>query len=135
MARYDAFWEPDLRPEIGMQMNVPLHNARRAAAVNEAEEGLLQRRWEFQNLIDEVRFEVQSAHARADQARQVVGLYEERILPASRRNVESAQANYTSGKLDFLRLIDAQRQVIRREGPGSQYIKVLGANAVPGRGD
>ena len=25
--------------------------------------------------------------------------------------MESAQANYTSGKLDFLRLIDAQRQL------------------------
>ena len=111
MAKYDAFWQPDLRPEIGMQMNVPLHNARRAAAVNEAEASVQQRRWEYQSLIDEVRFEVQSAHARAEQAQQVVGLYQERILPASRRNVESAQANYTSGKLDFLRLIDAQRQL------------------------
>ena len=111
MAKYDAFWQPDLRPEIGMQMNVPLHNARRTAAVNEAEASVQQRRWEYQSLIDEVRFEVQSAHARAEQAQQVVGLYQERILPASRRNVESAQANYTSGKLDFLRLIDAQRQL------------------------
>ncbi len=111
MAKYDAFMPEDIRPAVGMQINVPLPNAQRAAAVSEAEDRVQQRRWEYQNLMDVVRFEVQSAHARAEQARQVVGLYQERILPASRRNVESAQVNYTSGKLDFLRLIDAQRQL------------------------
>ncbi len=29
VAKYDAFWQGDLRPEIGMQMNVPLPNGRR----------------------------------------------------------------------------------------------------------
>ncbi len=111
MAKYDAFMPDDIRPAVGMQMNVPLPNGRRAAAVCEAEARVQQRRWEYQNLLDNVRYDVQSAHARAEQARQVVGLYQERILPLSRRNVESAQANYTSGKLDFLRLIDAQRQL------------------------
>jgi outer membrane protein TolC len=111
MAKYDTFMPDDIRPAVGMQINVPLDNARRSAAVNEAEARVQQRRWEYQNLLDEVRFEVQSAHAQAEQAGQVVALYRDKILPASRRNVESAQANYTSGKLDFLRLIDAQRQL------------------------
>lgn len=111
MARYDAFMPENIRPAIGMEMNVPLPNARRAAEVSEAEARVQQRRWDYQNLLDGVRYEVQSAHARAEQARQVVALYRERILPLSRRNVESAQANYVSGKLDFLRLIDAQRQL------------------------
>ena len=58
-----------------------------------------------------MRFEVQSAIDRASQSQQVIRLYEEEILPATKRNAESALANYTSGKLDFLRLIDAERQV------------------------
>ena len=62
-------------------------------------------------MLDSVRFEVQSAHDRAAQSREVVRLYEEKILPVSQRNIESAQANYTSGKLDFLRLLDAERQL------------------------
>jgi cobalt-zinc-cadmium efflux system outer membrane protein len=49
--------------------------------------------------------------SRAAQSQQVIRLYEEKILPATQRSVESAQSNYTSGSLDFLRLIDAQRQV------------------------
>jgi len=54
---------------------------------------------------------VQSAYERAVQARVAVVLLETKILPASERNLESAQANYTSGKIDFLRLIDAERQL------------------------
>ncbi len=111
VAKYDAFMPDSIRPAVGMQMNVPLQLSRRSAAVREAEAAVEQRCWEYQNLLDTVRFEVQSAHDRAAQSREVVRLYEEKILPVSRRNIESAQANYTSGKLDFLRLLDAERQL------------------------
>ena len=111
VAKYDGFMPDYMRPQVGMQMNVPLQLSRRSAAVREAEALVQQRRWEYQNLLDSVRFEVQSAHDRAVQSREVVRLYEEKILPASQRNIESAQANYTSGKLDFLRLLDAERQL------------------------
>jgi outer membrane protein TolC len=110
-AKYDGFMPDDMRAQVGMQMNVPLQFSRRSAAVREAEARTQQRRWEYQNLLDSVRFEVQSAHDRAAQARQVVRLFEDKILPISQRNVESAQVNYTSGKLDFLRLLDAERQL------------------------
>jgi cobalt-zinc-cadmium efflux system outer membrane protein len=53
---------------------------------------------------------VQAARDRLAQQRQVIRLYDERILPTAQRSLQSAQANYTAGKLDFLRLIDAQRQ-------------------------
>jgi outer membrane protein TolC len=111
VAKYDAFMPVDQRAEVGMEVNVPLHNARRSAAVSEAENRLAQRRAEYQELLDQVQFEVQSAHERATQSQQVIRLYEDKILPATQRSLDSAQANYTSGKLDFLRLIDAQRQV------------------------
>jgi outer membrane protein, heavy metal efflux system len=111
VAKYDGFMPEDMRPQVGMQMNVPLQLSRRSAAVREAEARVQQRRWEYQNLLDSVRFEVQSAHDRAAQSQEVVRLYEEKILPVSQRNIESAQANYTSGKLDFLRLLDAERQL------------------------
>jgi len=39
-------------------------------------------------------------------------LYRDRIVPAAKQNVESARAGYTAGKVDFLRLIEAQRQLI-----------------------
>jgi outer membrane protein TolC len=111
VAKYDGFMPENMRPQVGMELNVPLQNSRRSAAVREAEERLQQRRAEYQDRLDQVRFEVQSALDRAAQSQRVIRLYEEKILPATQRSVESAQTNYTSGKLDFLRLLDAERQV------------------------
>ena len=111
VAKYDGFMPEDMRPQVGMELNVPLQRSRRSAAVREASERLQQRRAEYQERLDQVRFEVQSAFDRAAQSQRVIHLYEEKILPATQRSVESAVANYTSGKLDFLRLLDSERQV------------------------
>ena len=110
-AKYDAFMPVDMRAEVGVELNVPIRFQRRSAAVCEASERLRQRRAEYQGLLDQAQFEVQSAWARASQAQHVIRLYEEKILPATQRSLDSAQANYTSGPLDFLRLLDAERQV------------------------
>jgi outer membrane protein TolC len=111
VARYDGFMPENMRPAIGMDINIPLHNARRSAAVCEAEERLAQRRAEYQERLDQVRYEVQVGRERASQSRRVVRIYEEKILPAAQRSLDSAVANYTAGKLDFLRLLDAERQL------------------------
>jgi outer membrane protein TolC len=111
IAKYDGFMPENMRPEVGMELNVPLQRGRRSAAVREASERLEQRRAEYQDRLDQVRFEVQSAHDRAAQSQRVIRLYEEKILPATQRSVDSALSTYTSGKLDFLRLLDAERQV------------------------
>ena len=66
---------------------------------------------EYQDRLDQVRDEVQSGLDRASQSQRVVRLYEQKILPAAQRSLDSALANYTSGKLDFLRLLDAERQL------------------------
>jgi len=111
VARYDGFMPEDMRPQVGVDVNVPLRNARRSAAVREASNRIAQRRAEYQDRLDQVRYEVQSGLSRASQSQRVVRLYEEKILPAAQRSLDSGLANYTSGKLDFLRLIDAQRQL------------------------
>ncbi|MCX7425238.1 MAG: TolC family protein [Planctomycetia bacterium] len=111
VAKYDGFMPEEMRPQVGMELNVPLQRARRSAAVREASEQYHQRCAEYEDRLDQVRFEVQSARDRAAQSQEVIRLYEEKILPATQRSVESALANYTSGTLDFLRLIDSERQV------------------------
>jgi outer membrane protein, heavy metal efflux system len=114
VARYDANMPVDMRSQVGMNVNVPLWQARRSGAVREACERLQQRRAEYQDLADRVRYEVHAAYQRTVQAQTAVGLYRQRILPAAEHNVQSAQANYVSGKLDFLRLVDAQRQLAQQ---------------------
>ena len=111
--RYDNFWsQSSLRGQVGVNMNVPLFREKRYATVREAQWRLSQRRAEYEQRIDDINREVQTAFERFDEAQQTVGLYREQILPAARKNVDSAFAAYETTKGDFLRLVAAQRQLI-----------------------
>ncbi len=111
VAKYDAFMPEEMRPQVGMDINIPIRNARRFAAVHEAQNTLAQRRAEYQTLLDTVRFEVQSTYIQVTQAAEAVRLYREHTLPAAENSLASAQATYTTGSLDFLRLLDAERRL------------------------
>ncbi|MHB8969522.1 MAG: TolC family protein [Pirellulaceae bacterium] len=111
VAKYDGFMPEEMRPQVGIDINVPTRFTRRSAAVREASNRLQQRCAEYQDLLDQTRYEVQSAFDRTIQTERTVRLFEEKILPAAQRSLDSALANYTSDKLDFLRLLDAERQL------------------------
>ncbi|MHB8898379.1 MAG: TolC family protein [Thermoguttaceae bacterium] len=111
VARYDGFMPEEMRPQVGVDFNVPIRYDRREAAVREACNRLAQRRAEYQDRLDQVRYQVQSSFTRVAQAAEVVRLYRDRTLPAAQRSLESAQVNYTTGNLDFIRLLDAERQL------------------------
>ncbi|HTI51899.1 MAG TPA: TolC family protein, partial [Planctomycetaceae bacterium] len=113
MGRYDQFWtDVEQRPQVGMNVNVPLNQTRRKAAVREAMFRLSKMQAEYDQQVDNIGHDVEAGLARLDGSRQTVALYATRILPASRANVESANSGYVAGTVDFLRLIQAQRELI-----------------------
>lgn len=113
MGRYDTFWqEPQLRAMVGLNANVPLYRRRLDAAVCEASFRLSQRRAEYRQRLDDINRDVQTAYEQLEATRQLVELYQRQTLPASQQNVESARAGYVAGRVDFLRLIEAERQLI-----------------------
>lgn len=113
MGRYDAFWqEQPLRAMVGVNANVPIYRGRLDAAVCEATFRLSQRRAEYRQRVDDVNREVQTAYEQLRATQQLVDLYERRTVPAAQQNVESARAGYVAGRVDFLRLIEAERQLI-----------------------
>jgi outer membrane protein TolC len=110
--RHDEFMpESSMYNQLGVNVNVPLYQAKRHAAVRESHARACRQRAEYQSRIDEVAFEVQSAAHRVSEAREVLKLYEANILPTVRASIDSARENYVAGRLDFLRLIEAQRQL------------------------
>jgi outer membrane protein TolC len=113
VARYDAFWQEEpLRPMIGMNVNVPIYIQKRWAAVREAEARRTQQQAALDSQVSEISFLVEQAYQRVHESAETVKVYNERILPSARHSVEAAQASYTSGRLDFLRLIESQRQLL-----------------------
>jgi len=112
MARYDGFWqERELRPMVGLNLNLPIQLERRRAAVREAIARVTRERAEFEQLLDQIQYEVHAAFERVNESHRVVDLYAKRIIPAAKDNLESARAGYIAGRVDFLRLIEAQRQL------------------------
>jgi outer membrane protein TolC len=102
----------DLSTMLGVRLNLPVYHGRRNGAIAEAEARLAQRKAELARLTDQVNFQVQEAYARAQRSARSVALYRKTILRAAQANVEAAQAAYTTGKVPFVSLIEAQRNVV-----------------------
>jgi outer membrane protein TolC len=113
--RYEAYWQPresDLRSQVGLNVNVPLNQHRRFAAVREAQFRLQQRRAELQQGINDVMNDVQAAAARVAESQRAIELYQRQSLPVAQQAAESAQAAYIAGRIDFLRLLESQRRLL-----------------------
>jgi outer membrane protein TolC len=123
LAAYDSFWqEKPLRGQVGVRVNLPVRCERRYAAVAEAEARVGQRRAELARLSDQVNYQVQQAYEQVREAEQVVHLYEKTILPAARLNVKAARSAYETGRVPFLSLVEAQRNVV---GLQDRYYEAL----------
>lgn len=102
----------DLAAMLGVKLNLPVYKAKRFAALAEAHARLAQRRAELERLTDQVNFEVEDARAQVYESEQSLELYRTTILPAAQENVKAAQAAYVTGKIPFLSLIEAQRDLV-----------------------
>lgn len=115
--RYDTFWQPeetqkDLRPQVGVTVNVPIYRGRLNAAVREALFRLKQRQAEYEQRRLDIGYEVANAYELVEESRRTVAIYSARIIPVSQQNIAAASANYDVGKVSFLELATAQRQSI-----------------------
>jgi outer membrane protein TolC len=113
MGRFDRFWtDREQQPQIGLNANIPLNKAKRHAAVQEALWRVHKLQAEYNQSVDSIRNDVQSAHARVGGARRTIQVFEAKILTAAQENVSAARAGYEAGTVDFLRLVEAQRQTL-----------------------
>jgi outer membrane protein, heavy metal efflux system len=115
--RYDSFWQPastqsDLRGQVGVNVNVPIYRRKLQAAVCEAQFRLSQRRAEYEQRATDIQYEVQAAHAEVEESRLAAELFAQKYLPLAEQNVAVARDNYDVGKINFLFLAEAQRQLI-----------------------
>lgn len=110
MGSYNSMWNmPEHRWMIGVGLNVPIQRGKRAAEVEAAEARVAQARAAADNVSDEIRVEVTRAHRELVEAIHVVHLYDERLLPAARSQVDAALAGFTSGTNDFPAVVSAER--------------------------
>ena len=112
MGEYNSMWaEMDHRWMTGVSLNLPLQIRSRKGAVDEAQARAQQAAAELSVKRDEVRVEVDQARQRVLEAAHVVQLYETRLIPAARAQIDAAGFGYDTGRDSFQALIDAERSL------------------------
>ncbi|HEY1557396.1 MAG TPA: TolC family protein [Kofleriaceae bacterium] len=107
---YNSMWDmPAHRWMLGVGLNLPIERGKRAAEVAAAQARVAQARAEAEDASDEIRVEVVRAQRELVEAIHVLHLYDERLVPAARAEVDAAEAGFTTGQNDFPAVINAER--------------------------
>jgi outer membrane protein TolC len=107
---FNSMWSQDEhRWMVGAGINVPFRRRRIRAAVAETEAHLAGAVAGRDALEDAVRSDVQQACDRLEEARHVLELYESRLLPATKDQIQAALAGFKTSRNGFLALIEAER--------------------------
>jgi cobalt-zinc-cadmium efflux system outer membrane protein len=109
---YNSLWqEEDLRPFLGVGINIPIELDRRRAALDEARARLRRAQALLAEQRARVAFQVETAADELTEAAHVVRLYRTSIVPASEDGLAAARSGYEASTNDFLTLIDAERKL------------------------
>jgi outer membrane protein TolC len=109
---YNSLWQDDdLQPFVGLSIKVPLGISKRRAALEEARARLAKAESQRESLEDQVRFSVESSSEHLAEARHVLLLFNERLLPPAQDRAVAARTGFETGQNSFLVLIDAERNL------------------------
>lgn len=98
------------RASVGI--NLPLPNARRRAAREQAEKQVEEATFRLEQTENEILEELAATHARLRALERQLSVLRETILPLAEEAHEAAQVAYETGRSDYLDLLDAQRTYI-----------------------
>jgi cobalt-zinc-cadmium efflux system outer membrane protein len=94
---------------VSLGFNLPIHRRSIRAGRAEAQQVLLASERTLETTRDRLRFDVQEATLRVESLAERARLYEEVIVPQAGEALASTEAAYTTGRQNFLDLLDAER--------------------------
>lgn len=96
-------------------ISLPIWVPKILAGIREAEADRRRSDAEVRSTENRVLDEVKSAQARLAGAAEGYAILADEALPKARQNVKASEIAYTSGEIDFLALVDAQRMLLMKE--------------------
>jgi cobalt-zinc-cadmium efflux system outer membrane protein len=110
MAGYNSLMDmPAKRLVIGVGFSIPFGGNHRGE-ISEANARLEESEAKLADARNELLSNLDQTHANAAQTAETIGLYTQRLLPLTALNLHAAEADYSNGTGDFLKLITAERQ-------------------------
>jgi cobalt-zinc-cadmium efflux system outer membrane protein len=109
---YNVFWDtPEQRWTVGLSFNLPVQAGRRSGAIDEANAMRAQFDADALRIRDAARTEVVVALDQLEEAEHVVHLYEARLVPVARDEVDAAQAAFVASQAPFVSVVAAEKNL------------------------
>lgn len=113
--RFDSF-------DVMFQVNIPIWWGKYDSRTREASADAQSLKWKVLSQKNLKSLEVKGAAVQVEASDRMRSLYETGLLPQVELSFESALKNYGAGKIDFMTLLDAERQLKRTR---IEYLKTL----------
>jgi cobalt-zinc-cadmium efflux system outer membrane protein len=111
-AAYDSMWEmPEHRWMVGIEINLPVQLGKRQAAGDEARAMRAQYESDVARLTDRARTQVFVLVQQIEASTRILELFERRLLPVARDQLDAARASFTTSRIPFAAVIDAERNL------------------------
>ncbi len=109
---YNSMWDmPEHRWMVGLSFNLPVQTGRRKGAVDEANAMRAQYDADAARMSDMARTQVVVALKQLEEASHVLHIFEERLLPIARQQVDAARAAFIASRAPFVSVIDAEKNL------------------------
>lgn len=109
---YNSMWDlPQWKWMVGLGFNLPIQLGRRRGAVEEADAARARFESEAASLADKARTEVTVALQRLEEAGHVLHLFEDRLIPVARDEVDAARAGFIASRNDFVAVVAAEKNL------------------------
>ncbi len=109
---YNSMWDmPEHRWMVGLSFNLPVQLGRRRGAVDEASAMRAQYDADVARMSDMARTQVVVALKQLEEAGHVLHIFEERLLPIARQQVDAARAAFISSQAPFVSVVDAEKNL------------------------
>jgi outer membrane protein TolC len=109
---YNSMWDmPEHRWMVGLSLNLPVQTGRRGGAVDEANAARAKFEADSERMSDAARTQVVVAMKQFEESTHVLHIYEERLLPIARDEVQAARSAFTASQVPFVAVVDAEKNL------------------------
>jgi cobalt-zinc-cadmium efflux system outer membrane protein len=113
---YNSMWEmPEHRWMVALGFNLPIQTGARAGAADEASAMRAQFESEASRLEASARTQVYVSIKQLEESKHVLHMFQERLLPVARDQIDAARAGFTTSRNQFVAVVEAERNLRRVE--------------------
>ncbi len=109
---YNSMWDmPEHRWMVGLGFNLPIQTGRRTGAADEAVAMRAQFESDAARLTDSARTQVFVSLKQLEESRNVIAVFEKRLLPLAKDQIDAARAGFITSQNPFVAVIDAEKNL------------------------